>query len=94
MELCLIFYLDGYVEVYDDGPQASQFVHAFHIYADTDGTGTEDAPLTQYREGVQVDTSFDTADIDKHPDDYLWQKRTYILGRLYYFYDLLPNLIT
>ena len=53
-------------------------MHAFYVYPDS--TEDAEAEVKQYREGVQIDPTFETSGSDKNPNDFLWQKRTYILG--------------
>ena len=55
-------------------------MHAFYVYPDS--TEYAEAEVKQYREGVQIDPAFETSDPDKNPNDFLWQKRTYILGMI------------
>ena len=55
-------------------------MHAFYVYPDS--TEYAEAEVKQYREGVQIDPAFETSGPDKNPNDFLWQKRTYILGMI------------
>lgn len=66
------------LKLFSDG---SRYVHAYYVYPDT--TDESEAEVRQYREGYQMDPSFETEGFGKDFNEFLWQKRTYILGNYF-----------
>ena len=66
-ENCIFLFLEG-----------SRYVHAYYVYPET--TDESEAEVRQYREGFQMNPSFETEGFEKNFNEFLWKKRTYILG--------------
>jgi len=58
----------------------SKFVHPYYVYPKS--TDESEAELYQFKQGLQMDPSLERIGFEKHPNEFLWQKRTFTLGKL------------